>query len=87
MSGQAHLQHYNEPSAEPLLATSSTLQGMTLPLCPGAFTHNATGVPIIVACTKADLSDDNADLFGTGASGMGGMVKVKEANGRNVPTG
>ncbi|KAH9973043.1 hypothetical protein BGW80DRAFT_1459363 [Lactifluus volemus] len=29
--GQAHLQHYTEPSAEPLPASSSTLQGTILP--------------------------------------------------------
>ncbi|KAN0140374.1 Dynein light intermediate chain (DLIC) domain containing protein [Lactarius tabidus] len=74
---QAHLQHYTEPSAEPLLATSSTLQGTILPLSPGTFTHNTAGIPIIVACTKADLIDDNTDLVGAGASGMGGMVKGK----------
>jgi len=34
-------------------------------------------VPIIVVCTKADLIDDNNDLVGAGASGMGGMVKGK----------
>ena len=44
---------------------------------PGTFTHNTAGVPIIVACTKADLIDDNTDLVGAGASGMGGMVKGK----------
>ena len=76
-SGQAHLQHYTEPSAEPLLATSSALQGTILPLGQGTFTHNTAGVPIIVACTKADLIDDNTDLVGAGASGMGGMVKGK----------
>ncbi|KAH9036025.1 dynein light intermediate chain-domain-containing protein [Lactarius deliciosus] len=74
---QAHLQHYTEPSAEPLPATSSALQGTILPLGPGTFTHNTAGVPIIVACTKADLIDDNTDLVGAGASGMGGMVKGK----------
>ncbi|KAI0258485.1 dynein light intermediate chain-domain-containing protein [Gloeopeniophorella convolvens] len=74
---QAHLQHYTEPSTEPLPATSSALQGAILPLGPGTFTHNAAGVPIIVVCTKADLIDDNNDLVGAGASGMGGMVKGK----------
>jgi dynein light intermediate chain 1, cytosolic len=34
-------------------------------------------VPIIIVCTKADLIDDNNDLVGPGASGMGGMVKGK----------
>ena len=72
---QSHLQHYAEPSSEPLPTTthSSTL----LPLGPGTFTHNSGGVPIIVACTKADLIDDNSDIVGTGAAGMGGMVKGK----------
>jgi dynein light intermediate chain 1 len=74
---QAHLQHYTEPSTEPLPATSSALQGTILPLGPGTFTHNAAGVPIIVVCTKADLIDDNNDLVGAGTSGMGGMVKGK----------
>jgi Dynein light intermediate chain (DLIC) len=75
--GQAHLQHYAEPSAEPLPATSSTLQSTILPLGPGTFTHNVAGVPIVVACTKADLIDDTNDLVGAGSSGMGGMVKGK----------
>ncbi|KAF8261673.1 dynein 1 light intermediate chain [Lactarius quietus] len=74
---QAHLQHYAEPSSEPLLATASALHGAILPLGPGIFTHNTAGVTIIVACTKADLIDDNTDLVGAGASGMGGMVKGK----------
>ena len=69
-AGQAHLQHYTEPSAEPLPATSCALQGTTLSLGPGAFTHNTAGVPIIVVCTKADLIDDNTDHAGDGASGM-----------------
>jgi len=53
------------------------MQGTILPLSPGTFTHNVAGVPIIVVCTKADLIDDNNDLVGAGASGMGGMVKGK----------
>lgn len=32
---------------------------------------------IVVVCTKADLIDDNSDIAGVGASGMGGMVKGK----------
>jgi len=72
---QSHLQHYTEPSSEPLPTTthSSTL----LPLGQGTFTHNTGGVPIVVTCTKADLIDDNSDIVGTGAAGMGGMVKGK----------
>ena len=31
LSGRAHFKHYTEPSAEPLLATSSALQGTILP--------------------------------------------------------
>ncbi|KZT05638.1 uncharacterized protein LAESUDRAFT_714862 [Laetiporus sulphureus 93-53] len=73
---QAHLQHYVEPTAEPLPATS-TMSGTVLPLGPGTLTHNSTGVPVIVACTKADLIDENNNILGTGASGMGGMVKGK----------
>ena len=74
---QHHLQHYTEPTAEPIPATASSIQGTTLPLGPGTLTHNSAGVSIIVACTKADLIDDNNDIAGTGASGMGGMVKGK----------
>ncbi|KAI0044606.1 hypothetical protein FA95DRAFT_245456 [Auriscalpium vulgare] len=74
---QAHLQHYTEPSAEPIPTTATSLQGTILPLGPGTFTHNIAGVPIVVACTKADLIDENNDLVGAGASGMGGMVKGK----------
>jgi dynein light intermediate chain 1 len=40
-------------------------------------THNAAGVLIIAVRTKADLVDDNIGLVGSGASGMGGMVKGK----------
>lgn len=73
---QAHLQHYTEPTAEPLPA-ASTLSGTILPLGPGTLTHNTAGVPIIVTCTKADLIDENNDIIGAGTSGMGGMVKGK----------
>lgn len=48
-----------------------------LPLGPGTLTHNTAGVPIIVACTKADLIDDTSDGLGPGTGGMGGMVKGK----------
>ncbi|PCH40824.1 hypothetical protein WOLCODRAFT_137024 [Wolfiporia cocos MD-104 SS10] len=72
---QAHLQHYTEPTSDPLPATS-TLSGTVLPLGPGTLTHNTGGVPIIVACTKADQIDDNNGI-GAGPSGMGGMVKGK----------
>ena len=75
LSVQSHLQHYTEPSSEPLPTT--THSGTLLPLGPGTFTHNTGGVPIIVTCTKADLIDDNSDIVGTGAAGMGGMVKGK----------
>ncbi|GJE84573.1 dynein 1 light intermediate chain [Phanerochaete sordida] len=74
---QAHLQRYTEPSAEPLPATSSLSETTLLPLGPGTLTHNTAGVPIIVACTKADHIDDTSDGLGPGASGMGGMVKGK----------
>ncbi|EPQ59183.1 hypothetical protein GLOTRDRAFT_113948 [Gloeophyllum trabeum ATCC 11539] len=69
------LQHYAEPSADPLPPTTN-LSNTILPLGPGTLTHNSAGVPIIVTCTKADLIDDNSELGG-GASGMGVMVKGK----------
>ena len=72
---QSHLQHYSEPSSEQIPVTV-TLSSTLLPLGPGTFTHNSAGVPIIVACTKADLIDESNDLV-AGASGMGGMVKGK----------
>ncbi|EKM59739.1 uncharacterized protein PHACADRAFT_250433 [Phanerochaete carnosa HHB-10118-sp] len=74
---QAHLQRYTEPSAEPLPATSTLSDTTLLPLGPGTLTHNTAGVPIIVACTKADHIDDTGDGLGPGASGMGVMVKGK----------
>ncbi|KAF8165637.1 dynein 1 light intermediate chain [Crassisporium funariophilum] len=73
---QSHLQHYSEPSNEPLPASNSTLSSTLLPLGQGTFTHNSAGVPIIVACTKADLIDDGNDMA-AGTSGMGSMVKGK----------
>ncbi|KAL0950232.1 hypothetical protein HGRIS_010218 [Hohenbuehelia grisea] len=72
---QMHLQHYTEPSNDPL-PTSTTIAGSLLPLGQGTLTHNSAGVPIIVACTKADLIDEGTDAV-PGASGMGGMVKGK----------
>ncbi len=74
---QAHLQHYTEPSAEPIPATSSISSTTHLPFGAGTLTHNPAGVPIIVVCTKADKIDEEADIIGAGASGMGGMVKGK----------
>ncbi|TFK43813.1 dynein light intermediate chain-domain-containing protein [Crucibulum laeve] len=73
---QSHLQHYTEPSTDPLPAANSTMSSTLLPLGPGTFTHNSAGVPIIVTCTKADLIDDGNDMA-AGASGMGSMVKGK----------
>ncbi|PFH49236.1 hypothetical protein AMATHDRAFT_148080 [Amanita thiersii Skay4041] len=73
---QSYLQHYTEPTAEPLPTTNSTLSNTLLPLGPGTLTHNSAGVPIIVVCTKADLIDEGHDMV-AGASGMSGMVKGK----------
>ncbi|KAJ7075994.1 dynein light intermediate chain-domain-containing protein [Mycena belliarum] len=73
---QAHLQHYSEPSIDPPAATLSVSNNTLLPLGQGTLTHNSAGVPIIVACTKADLIDEGSDLT-VGASGMGGMVRGK----------
>ncbi|KAJ7068679.1 dynein light intermediate chain-domain-containing protein [Mycena amicta] len=73
---QAHLQHYSEPSIDPPAAPSSISGSALLPLGPGTLTHNSAGVPIVVACTKADLIDESGDPV-VGASGMGGMVRGK----------
>lgn len=73
---QSYLQHYTEPSADPIPATSNLSNSTLLPLGTGSFTHNFSGIPIIIACTKADLIDEGGDLA-AGASGMGGMVKGK----------
>ncbi|KAF8655336.1 hypothetical protein AX16_003109 [Volvariella volvacea WC 439] len=72
---QSYLQHYTEPTADPL-PQNSTLSNTLLPLGPGTFTHNQAGIPIVVCCTKADLIDEEVDMA-AGASGMGGMVKGK----------
>ncbi|PVF96464.1 hypothetical protein CPB86DRAFT_762055 [Serendipita vermifera] len=74
---QYHLQHYTEPTDEPLPLTTATLTSSALPLPSGMFTNNTAGVPLVVVCTKADLIDDNSDIAGAGAGGMGGMVKSK----------
>lgn len=73
---QSHLQHYTEPSADPLPTANGALSNTLLPLGPGTLTHNSAGVPIIVVCTKADLIDEGNDVV-AGASGMGSMVKGK----------
>ncbi|KAG9038609.1 hypothetical protein FRB95_000831 [Tulasnella sp. JGI-2019a] len=55
---------------------SSTL----FPLSQGVFTHNRSGVPIIVVCAKADNVDDDAGN-GPGLGGnMAGVTKNKGAN-------
>jgi Dynein light intermediate chain (DLIC) len=75
---QFHFQHYIEPTAEPLPITTATLaEANVLPLPQGTLTNNPAGTAIVVVCTKADLIDDNSDIAGVGASGMGGMVKGK----------
>jgi hypothetical protein len=73
---QSYLQHYTEPSSD-TLSTAATHSDALLPLGQGTLTHNASGIPIVVVCTKADLIDENNDLVGAGTSGMGGMVKGK----------
>lgn len=73
---QSYIQRYSEPSAE-ALPTTSTVNDTLLPLGPGTLTHNTSGVPVIVVCSKADLIDDLRDPVVGGTSGMGGMVKGK----------
>jgi hypothetical protein len=72
---QFYLQHYTEPSSDPVPVTSPLSNG-SLPLGSGTFTHNHSGIPIIITCTKADLIDECGDLA-AGTTGMGGMVKGK----------
>lgn len=55
---------------------ATSLTGTLLPLGSGTLTHNPSGVPIVVVCTKSDLIDEGHDIVG-GAGGMGGMVKGK----------
>lgn len=73
---QSYIQHYSEPSTDPLPASTSALNNTILPLGSGTLTHNTAGVPIIVVCSKADLIDEENDTV-AGAAGMGGMVKGK----------
>lgn len=73
---QSYIQRYSEPLSETLPAASA-MGDTLLPLGPGTLTHNSSGVPIIVVCTKADLVDDLSDNVVGGTSGMGGMVKGK----------
>jgi dynein light intermediate chain 1, cytosolic len=68
---QSHVQHYAEPSSDPEPASTSTLSSTLLPLGPGTLTHNASGVPVIVVCSKADLIDEGNEVV------AGGMVKGK----------
>lgn len=72
---QWHVQHYTEPSADQESLPSISLSGAVLPLGQGILTHNLSGIPIVVVCTRADLIGDEGD--GVGATGMGGMVKGK----------
>ncbi|KAE9409855.1 hypothetical protein BT96DRAFT_953209 [Gymnopus androsaceus JB14] len=70
---QSHLQHYTEPSSDPIAPSSSLSSSTVLPLGPGTLTHNATW----------HLIDDGQDgatggLGGGMAAGLGGgMVKGK----------
>ncbi|WVQ82872.1 hypothetical protein IAT38_005008 [Cryptococcus sp. DSM 104549] len=67
---QSHLQHYTEPSPTPAAGTSAYAGvGPLLPLGPGSLTLNASGIPIIVVCTKADLMDSVAEEMGMKGGG------------------
>jgi hypothetical protein len=63
---QSHLQYYVEPAglgqAESVTTVTSSISAALLPLGSGTLTHNTAGVPIIVACTKADLIDEEEDV-------------------------
>jgi hypothetical protein len=61
---------FNITLNHPTFYDSNPLQGTITPLGPETFTHNIVGVLIIIACTK--VIDDNTDLVGACASGLGG---------------
>ena len=63
IAGRAHIQDYSEPSTDP----HSAAQRSTRHDPP---VSNA-GIPVIAACTKADLVDDNTGIFGAGLSEIG----------------
>ncbi|KAG8880265.1 hypothetical protein FRB97_000977, partial [Tulasnella sp. 331] len=78
---QSHIQHYTEPAAnsEAIPSTGANMLSSTLlPLSQGVFTHNRSGVPIVVVCAKADKIDDDAG-GPSGMGGMGGLAKNKGA--------
>ncbi|KAG9038612.1 hypothetical protein FRB95_000834, partial [Tulasnella sp. JGI-2019a] len=80
---QSHIQHYTEPAANSEVLPVpgvNMLSSTLLPLSQGVFTHNRSGVPIIVVCAKADKIDDDAGS-GPGLGGnMAGVAKNKGAN-------
>lgn len=64
-----------------------SLASTLLPLGPGVFTHNRSGVPIAVVCTKADkIDDDHTAAAGLGG-GMGGISKAKGAGWEETTDG
>ncbi|KZT42981.1 hypothetical protein SISSUDRAFT_979151 [Sistotremastrum suecicum HHB10207 ss-3] len=63
---QSYLQHYNATSLDQTSPLPHTSVNTLLPLESDVFTHNSSGIPIIIACTKADLIDDDSDLVGGG---------------------
>ena len=71
-AGRSHLQPYLNHLPSRIFRWCSALsKARYFPLGPGTFTHNTAGVPIIVMCSKANPIDDNPDLVGAGASGIG----------------
>lgn len=68
---QSYLQHYNATSLDQSSSLPHTSVNTLLPLESGVFTHNSSGIPIIITCTKADLIDNDSDPVG------GGNIMVK----------
>ncbi|ODN99291.1 hypothetical protein I350_07456 [Cryptococcus amylolentus CBS 6273] len=66
---QSHLQHYTEPSPANVGTTTYAGVGPLLPLGSGTLTLNASGIPIVVVCTKADLMDNAAEDVGVKGGG------------------
>ena len=71
---QHYWQHFQQPGTDS--DSSTALTNVVLPLGPGTLTHNNGGVHMVVACTKADLIDDNSDATTVGSI-VGGMARNK----------
>ena len=67
IAGRAQIQDYTEPSTD--LHSAALRSTRHDPPVSNA------GIPVIAACTKADLVDDNTGLVGASVSEIGDMAK------------